>query len=42
MLGGGDTAVDTALMLNPVCKQSHLIHRRDSLNSIENTGKKFF
>lgn len=37
VLGGGDSAIDMALMLEPVAKEVHLIHRRDSFRALEHT-----
>ncbi|MDM8219199.1 NAD(P)/FAD-dependent oxidoreductase [Limosilactobacillus mucosae] len=37
VLGGGDSAIDMALMLEPVAKEVHLIHRRDSFRALEYT-----
>lgn len=37
VLGGGDSAIDMALMLEPVAKEVHLIHRRDTFRALEHT-----
>ena len=37
VLGGGDSAIDMALMLEPVAKEVYLIHRRDSFRALEHT-----
>lgn len=37
ILGGGDSAVDWALMLEPIAKQVTLIHRRDSFRAHEHS-----
>lgn len=34
VLGGGDSAVDMALMLEPIAKQVYLIHRRDTFRAL--------
>lgn len=34
VLGGGNSAMDTALMLAPVAKEVHLIHRRDQFRGL--------
>lgn len=33
--GGGDSAVDMALMLEPIAKQVHLMHRRETFRGLE-------
>ncbi|WP_188378778.1 NAD(P)/FAD-dependent oxidoreductase [Halobacillus andaensis] len=35
--GGGDSAVDWALMLEPIAKQVHLVHRRDKFRAHEHS-----
>ena len=35
VLGGGDSAVDWALMLEPIASEVHLIHRRDTFRAHE-------
>lgn len=35
--GGGDSAVDWALALEPIAKKVHLIHRRDKFRAIESS-----
>lgn len=35
--GGGDSALDEALMLEPVAKSVHLIHRRNEFRALEHT-----
>lgn len=37
VLGGGDSAIDMALMLEPIAKEVHLIHRRDTFRALEHT-----
>lgn len=37
VFGGGDSAIDTALMLEPVAKQVYLVHRRDNFRGLEHT-----
>lgn len=37
VLGGGDSAIDIALMLEPVAKEVHLVHRRDKFRGLEHT-----
>jgi len=37
VVGGGDSACDWALALEPICKEVHLIHRSDRLRAHENT-----
>lgn len=37
VLGGGDSAVDWALMLEPIAKEVHLIHRRDKFRAHEHS-----
>lgn len=37
VLGGGDSAIDMALMLEPIAKEVHLIHRRDAFRALEHT-----
>ncbi|CAM5223393.1 Ferredoxin--NADP reductase OS=Ureibacillus acetophenoni OX=614649 GN=SAMN05877842_113110 PE=3 SV=1 [Ureibacillus acetophenoni] len=37
VLGGGDSAVDWALMLEPIAEQVSLVHRRDSFRAHENS-----
>lgn len=37
VLGGGDSAIDIALMLEPVAKEVHLVHRRDQFRGLEHT-----
>lgn len=37
ILGGGDSAVDWALMLEPIAKEVHLIHRRDKFRAHEHS-----
>ena len=37
ILGGGDSAIDIALMLEPVAKEVHLVHRRDQFRGLEHT-----
>nr|WP_042160216.1 NAD(P)/FAD-dependent oxidoreductase [Paenibacillus gorillae] len=40
--GGGDSAVDWALMLEPVAKEVTLIHRRDKFRAHEHSVEKLF
>src|SRR5690625_3114251 len=40
LLGGGDSAVDCALMLNPIAKQVTLVHRRDQFSAHEHSIEK--
>lgn len=37
VLGGGDSAIDMALMLEPIAKEVHLVHRRDAFRALEHT-----
>lgn len=37
VFGGGDSAVDWALMLEPVAKEVHLVHRRDKFRAHEHS-----
>lgn len=37
VLGGGDSAIDMALMLEPIAKEVHLIHRRDAFRALKHT-----
>ena len=37
VLGGGDSAIDMALMLEPIAKEVHLFHRRDAFRALEHT-----
>lgn len=37
LLGGGDSAVDWALMLEPIAKQVNLVHRRDKFRAHEHS-----
>ncbi len=37
ILGGGDSAVDWALMLEPIAKEVHIIHRRDKFRAHEHS-----
>jgi thioredoxin reductase len=37
VFGGGDSAVDWALMLEPIAKEVHLIHRRDKFRAHEHS-----
>lgn len=37
VLGGGDSAIDMALMLEPIAKEVHLIHRRDAFRALGHT-----
>jgi len=39
LLGGGDSAVDWALMLEPIAKQVTLVHRRDTFRAHEHSVK---
>lgn len=40
VLGGGDSAIDIALMLEPVAKEVHLVHRRDQFRGLKHTVTK--
>lgn len=40
LLGGGDSAVDWALMLEPIAKQVNLVHRRDKFRAHEHSVEK--
>lgn len=40
VLGGGDSAIDIALMLEPVAQDVYLIHRRDRFRGLEHTVSK--
>src|SRR5690625_55410 len=40
LFGGGDSAVDWALMLEPIAKEVSLIHRRDKFRAHEHSVKK--
>lgn len=40
LLGGGDSAVDWALMLEPIAKKIHIIHRREQFRAHESSVKK--
>lgn len=40
VLGGGDSAIDIALMLEPVAQQVFLVHRRDQFRGLEHTVTK--
>ncbi|ADG05497.1 NAD(P)/FAD-dependent oxidoreductase [Kyrpidia tusciae] len=42
VIGGGDSAVDFALMLQPVASRVILIHRRDQFRAHEDSVKKLF
>ncbi|WP_288636232.1 NAD(P)/FAD-dependent oxidoreductase [uncultured Limosilactobacillus sp.] len=37
VLGGGDSAIDIALMLEPVAKEVSIVHRRDEFRGLEHT-----
>ncbi|MFC4769415.1 NAD(P)/FAD-dependent oxidoreductase [Effusibacillus consociatus] len=37
VLGGGDSAVDWALMLEPIAKEVHIVHRRDKFRAHEHS-----
>lgn len=37
VLGGGDSAIDIALMLEPVAKDVYLVHRRNEFRGLEHT-----
>ncbi len=39
LLGGGDSAVDWALMLEPIAKKVHIIHRREQFRAHESSVK---
>lgn len=40
VFGGGDSAIDIALMLEPVAKEVSLVHRRDKFRGLEHTVTK--
>ena len=40
VLGGGDSAIDIALMLEPIAKDVYLIHRRNQFRGLEHTVSK--
>lgn len=40
VLGGGNSAIDIALMLEPVAKEVNLVHRRDQFRGLEHTVTK--
>ena len=40
VLGGGDSAIDIALMLEPVAKEVSIVHRRDEFRGLEHTVTK--
>ncbi len=40
VLGGGDSAIDIALMLEPIAKDVYLIHRRNQFRGMEHTVSK--
>lgn len=40
VLGGGDSAIDVALMLEPVAKEVSLVHRRNEFRGLEHTVTK--
>jgi thioredoxin reductase len=40
VIGGGDSAVDWALMLEPIAKEVHLVHRRDKFRAHESSVEK--
>lgn len=42
VVGGGDSAVDYALMLEEVCEQVSLVHRRDQFRAHEESVKKLY
>ncbi|MGM8211961.1 NAD(P)/FAD-dependent oxidoreductase [Virgibacillus sp. W0430] len=42
LLGGGDSAVDWALMLEPIAKQVTIVHRRDEFRAHEHSIKQLF
>ncbi|MFD1039475.1 NAD(P)/FAD-dependent oxidoreductase [Virgibacillus byunsanensis] len=42
LLGGGDSAVDWALMLEPIAKKVTLVHRRDNFRAHEHSVEKLF
>ncbi|WP_164668261.1 NAD(P)/FAD-dependent oxidoreductase [Virgibacillus doumboii] len=42
LLGGGDSAVDWALMLEPIAKKVSLVHRRDNFRAHEHSVEKLY
>lgn len=42
LAGGGDSAIDWALMLEPIAAEVHLIHRRDKFRSLEHSVEKLY
>lgn len=42
VVGGGDVAVEDALVLSKICEKVYLIHRRDELRSAKSQQKKLF
>lgn len=42
LLGGGDSAVDWALMLEPIAKKVTLVHRRDKFRAHEHSVEKLY
>lgn len=42
LLGGGDSAVDWALMLEPIAKKVTLVHRRDTFRAHEHSIEKLY
>lgn len=42
ILGGGDSAVDWALMLEPIASQVHIVHRRDKFRAHEHSVEQLY
>ncbi|BCA85061.1 ferredoxin--NADP reductase [Enterococcus saigonensis] len=42
LAGGGDSAIDWALMLEPIAEEVHLIHRRDKFRALEHSVEKLY
>lgn len=42
LAGGGDSAIDWALMLEPIAAEVHLIHRRDKFRALEHSVEKLY
>ncbi|WP_174250723.1 NAD(P)/FAD-dependent oxidoreductase [Brevibacillus sp. 7WMA2] len=40
LFGGGDSAVDWAMMLEPIAKEVHIVHRRDKFRAHEHSVEK--
>lgn len=42
LAGGGDSAIDWALMLEPIASEVYLIHRRDKFRALEHSVEKLY